>query len=78
MAFERKRSRLEGLSFGLAVASSTLIGVTLLVSEIGALLGAPPQQLWFSLMVGAGIAVALVCAFAGVVTAHVSARRRRH
>ncbi len=75
MAFERRRARLGDLAFWLAVASSTLIGLTLLVSEIGSLLGAAPQQLWFSLMVGAGIALALVCAFAGVVTAHLS---RRH
>ena len=63
------------MSFWLAVASSTLIGLTLLVSEIGSLLGAPPQQVWFSLMVGTGIALALVCAFVGVVTAHVSRSR---
>ncbi|TMD20167.1 MAG: hypothetical protein E6I98_05555 [Chloroflexi bacterium] len=72
MAFERRRARLGDLAFWLAVASSTLVGLTLLVSEIGSLLGAPPQQAWFSLMVGTGIALAVVCAFAGVVTAHVS------
>lgn len=75
MAFERRRARLGDLSFWLAVASSTLIGLTLLVSEIGSLMGAPPQQTWFSLMVGAGIALALMCAFAGVVTAHASRNR---
>jgi hypothetical protein len=42
VAFERRRARLGDLSFWLAVASSTLIGLTLLVSEIGSLLGAPP------------------------------------
>jgi uncharacterized membrane protein YccC len=78
MAFERKRSRSSDVAFWLAVASATLIGLTLLVSGIGSLLGAPPQQVGFSLMIGAGIGVALVCAFAGVVAAHVSARRRRH
>jgi len=75
MAFERKRSRSSDIGFWLAVASSTLIGLTLLVSEIGSLLGAPPQQIWFSLMVGAGMALALVFAFAGVVSAHVSRRQ---
>ncbi len=75
MEFERRRSRLGDLAFWLAVASSTLIVLTLLVSEIGSLLGAPPQQLSFSLMIGAGIALALVCAFAGVVSAHVSRRK---
>lgn len=72
MAFQRRRERLGDTSFRLAVASSTLIGLTLVVSEIGSLLGAPPQQVWFSLLIGGGIALALVCAFAGVVTAHVS------
>src|SRR5207249_10117294 len=72
MAFERRRAGLGNIAFWLAVASSTLVGLTLLVSEIGSLLGAPPQQAWFSLMVGTGIAIAVVCAFAGVVTAHVS------
>jgi len=75
MGFERRWTRLGDLAFWLAVASSTLIVVTLLVSEIGSLLGAPPQQLSFSLMIGGGIAIALVCAFAGVVSAHVSRRR---
>src|SRR5260370_41207446 len=75
MDFERRRSRLGDLAFWLALASSTLIVLTLLVSEIGSLLGAPPQQLSISLMIGAGIALALVCAFAGVVSAHVSRRR---
>ena len=54
MAFERRRARLGDLAFWLAVASSTLVGLTLVVSEIGSLLGAPPQQAGFSLMVGAG------------------------
>jgi hypothetical protein len=71
----RGRTALGDLAFWLAVASSTVIGLTLLVSEIGSLLGAPPQQLSFSLMIGAGIALALVCAFAGVVSAHVSRRQ---
>ncbi len=75
MGFERRRTRLGDLAFWLAVASSTLIVLTLLVSEIGSLLGAPPQQLSFSLMIGAAIAIALVCAFAGVVSAHVARRR---
>jgi len=75
MAFERRRARLGDLAFWLAVASSTLVGLTLVVSEIGPLLGAPPQQAGFSLMVGAGIALAMVFAFAGVVTAHVSRRQ---
>lgn len=67
--------RLGDLAFWLAVASSTLVGLTFLVSEVGSLLGAPPQQAWFSLAVGLGIAAGLVFAFAGVVVAHVS---RRH
>jgi len=75
VAFERRRAGLGDIAFWLAVASSTLVGLTLLVSEIGSLLGAPPQQVWFSLMIGTGIALALVCAFAGVVTAHVSRRQ---
>jgi hypothetical protein len=75
MAFERRRARLGDVAFWLAVASSILVGLTLLVSEIGSLLGAPPQQAGFSLMIGSGIALALVCAFAGVVTAHVSRRQ---
>jgi len=78
MAIERRRSRSSDVALWLAVASSTLIGLTLLVSGVGSLLGAPPQQVGFSLMIGAGIGLATVCAFAGVVTAHVSARRRRH
>src|SRR5712691_11543157 len=75
MKFESRRSRLGDLAFWLALASSTLIVLTLLVSEIGSLLGAPPEQLSFSLMIGAGIALGLVCAFAGVVSAHVSRRQ---
>src|SRR5258705_11371512 len=75
MELQRRRARLGDLAFWLAVASSTLIVLTLLVSEIGSLLGAPPQQLSFSLMIGAGIALALVCALAGVVSAHASRRR---
>ena len=75
MAIERKASRLGGLAFWLAVASSTLIGLTFLISEIGSLLGAPPQQVWFNLMIGLGIATGLMCAFAGVVTAHASRRQ---
>ncbi len=35
----------------------------------------PEPALSFSLMIGAGIALALVCAFAGVVSAHVSRRK---
>lgn len=75
MAIERKSSRLGGIAFWLAVASSTLIGLTFLISEIGSLLGAPPQQAWFNLMIGLGIAAGLMCAFAGVVTAHASRRQ---
>jgi uncharacterized membrane protein YccC len=78
MGFERRRARLGDVAFWLAVVSSTFMGLTLLLSEIVFLLGAPPQQLWFSLMVGTGIALALVCAFAGVVIASLTARRRRH
>lgn len=78
VSIQARRARLGDLAFWLAVASSTVIGLTLLVSGIGSLLGAPPQQVGFSLMIGAGIGLATVCAFAGVVTAHVSARRRRH
>jgi uncharacterized membrane protein len=75
MAMQRRRSQLGDLAFWLAVASSTFIGLTLFVSMLGSLLGAPPQQTWFTLLVGAGIAVGMVCAFAGVVTAHVSRRQ---
>ena len=75
MEVERRRVRLGDVAFWLAVASSTLIGLTLVFSEIGSLLGAPPQQPSFSLLIGLGIAVALLFAFAGVVTAHASRRQ---
>ena len=72
MAIQTRRSRLGDVAFWLAVASSMLIGLTFLVSEIGSLLGAPQQQAWFTLLVGGGIAAGVVCALAGVVTAHTS------
>lgn len=72
MAIQRRRVQLGHLSFWLAVASSTLIGLTFLISMIGSMLGAPPQQTWFTLMIGCGITAGLMCAFAGVVTAHAS------
>lgn len=75
MAIQRRRAELGGVAFWLAVASSVLIGITFLVSEVGSLLGAPQQQPWFTLLIGSGIAAGVVCAFAGVVTAHAS---RRH
>jgi hypothetical protein len=78
MEIDRKRSRPDDVGFGLAIASSAVIVLTLLLSAIGALLGAPPQQEWVNLMIGAGIALAMVCAFAGVVIASFTARRRRH
>jgi hypothetical protein len=73
--FERRRVRTGDVAFWLAVASSALIGLIFFVSMVGSLLGAPPQQAWFSLLVGLGIAVAMVCALAGVVAAHVSRRQ---
>ena len=63
------------VAFWLAIASSTLIGLTFLVSEVGSLLGAPPQQAGFTLMIGGGIAAGLLCALAGVLIA-LSSRRR--
>ena len=75
MAIQRRRSHLGGLAFWLAVASSALIGLTFLVSTVGSLLGAPPQQAWFTIMIGVGLAAGLVCAFAGVVTAHATRRQ---
>jgi hypothetical protein len=75
MELRRRGARLGDLAFWLAVASSTLVGLTFLVSEVGSLLGAPPQQSWFSLAIGLGIGAGLVCAFAGVVAAHVSRRQ---
>ncbi|HEY6875741.1 MAG TPA: hypothetical protein VI384_05215 [Candidatus Dormibacteraeota bacterium] len=75
MAFQRNRVRLGDLAFWLAVASSTFIGITFVLSMLGSMLGAPPQQAWFTLLIGAGIAVGMVFAFAGVVTAHASRRR---
>ena len=75
VALERRGAHLGDLAFWLAVVSSTLVGVTFLVSEVGSLLGAPPQQAWFSLAIGLGIGAGLVCAFAGVVAAHAARRR---
>src|SRR5690349_9613771 len=75
MAIQRKRARLGDLAFWLAVASSTFIGITFVLSMLGSMMGAPPQQAWFTLLIGAGIAVGMVFAFAGVLTAHASRRR---
>lgn len=75
MELQRRGVRLGDLAFWLAVASSTLVGLTFFISEVGSLLGAPPQQAWFSLAIGVGIGAGLMCAFAGVVAAHVSRRQ---
>lgn len=76
MAIQRRSAQLGDLAFWLAVASSVLIGLTFLCSEIGSLLGAPQQQAWFTLLVGGGLAAGVVCALAGVVTAHASRRQQ--
>ena len=76
MAINRRRVHLGRFAFWLAVASSALIGLTFLVSTIGSVLGAPTQQTWFTIMIGAGLGAGLVCAFAGVVTAHASRRNQ--
>lgn len=70
MVIQRQRGQLGKLAFWLAVASSTLAGLTFLMSEVVALLGAPPQQAWFTLAIGIGIGTGVVCALAGVVAAH--------
>ncbi len=75
MAIQRRRAHTGDLAFWLAVASSMVIGLTFLVSTLGSLLGAPTQQPWFTMMIGGGIAAGLMCAFAGVVTAHVARRQ---
>lgn len=75
MAIQRRRARLGDLAFWFAVASSASIGVTFLLSMLGSMLGAPPQQAWFAMAIGTGIAIGMLFAFAGVVTAHVSRRQ---
>lgn len=75
MAIQRRSVRLGDLAFWLAVASSTLVGLVFLVSMVGSLLGAPPQQAWFSLAIGLGIGAGLLFALAGVVVAHVTRRQ---
>ena len=75
MAINRRRAQPIDPAFWLAVASSALIGLTFLFSTVGSMLGAPLQQAWFTSLIGGGIAAGLLCALAGVVTAHSS---RKH
>lgn len=75
MEIQRRGAQPGDLAFWLAVVSSTLVGLTFLMSEVVSLLGAPPQQAWFTLAVGIGIGTGLICAFAGVVAARAGRRQ---